>query len=334
MTAPGAADTAAGLARWLGELWNEPVQVANLSESSAGARRRNVLFDANVGGRVVPLAATILPTLEIMIVDVGTEAGVRTLAEEHGVPTPHIHGVCHDHSYVGGPFFISDRIEGETIPRRVLRLAAATANGGRVVEQIGAGLAHLHHIDPALAPPLLPRLAGDRPIAWALAALEEAVANLLQPEPVFDYGLRWLRERRPSEPERITIIHTDVRNGNIIVGPDGLQAILDWEGSRLGDPAEDTAWTCTRMWRFGEDHLTIGGLGTVEQLRAGYEGAGGTWDDPRFRWWRVLLTLRWGTGLAGQTAQHLDGRFRSIVMAGSGRRVPELCYDALLLMKP
>ena len=62
--------------------------------------------------------------------------------------------------------------------------------------------------------------------------------------------------------------------------------------------------------------------------------AGGIWDDDRFRWWRALGTLRWGLGLAGQAAQHLDGRYRSIVMAGSGRRVSELAYDLLLLVRP
>ena len=57
-------------------------------------------------------------------------------------------------------------------------------------------------------------------------------------------------------------------------------------------------------------------------------------DADRIRWWRVLTNLRWGCGLANQTAQHLDGRFRSIVMAGSGRRVSELAWDTLMLVRP
>jgi hypothetical protein len=48
----------------------------------------------------------------------------------------------------------------------------------------------------------------------------------------------------------------------------------------------------------------------------------------------VLGTLRWGVGLAGQAAAHLDGRARSIVMAGSGRRLAEMAYDLLLLVRP
>ena len=78
----------------------------------------------------------------------------------------------------------------------------------------------------------------------------------------------------------------------------------------------------------------VGGLGGLDSFRDAYVAAGGTWNDERFRWWRVLGTLRWGLGLAGQTRQHLDGSYPSIVMAGSGRRVPELEYDTLLLIRP
>ena len=167
-----------------------------------------------------------------------------------------------------------------------------------------------------------------------LVRMREMVNELLQPEPAFSYGLRWLEDHRPDEPARSTIVHGDARNGNLIISERGLVGILDWEGAHIGDPFDDVAWPCTRMWRFGEDELTVGGLARVAVLREGYEAGGGSWDDERFRWWRALGTLRWGLGLAGQAAQHLDGRFRSIVMAGSGRRVSELAYDLLLLVRP
>ena len=174
--------------------------------------------------------------------------------------------------------------------------------------------------------------APTEPVAAALDGVTVAIANLLQPEPAFSYVLRWLREHRPTEPTTRRIVHADVRTGNIIVDRTGLRSILDWETAKIGDPIEDVAWVCTRMWRFGEDHMTVGGLGTVDTLRDAYVAAGGTWDDERFRWWRVLVTMRWGTGLAGQAAMHLDGRFSSVVMAASGRRVAENAYDALMLI--
>lgn len=328
------ADLAAGLAAWASHHWGEPVTVDRVAASSAGARRSNVLFDAAVGDRTLHLVATILPTAAIQLLDVAAEAAVRTVAEEAGVPAPHIHGVCLDPSYVGGPFFVSTRVDGETIPRRVLRLVEQEGIGELVAAQLGTALAHLHAIDPALAPPALARPRNGTPVAEALDMVVALLDTLLQPEPAFAYGVRWLREHRPGEPPTMSIVHTDVRNGNVIVGPDGLRAILDWEGARVGDPMEDVAWVCTRMWRFREDARTVGGFAGIEPYRAAYEAAGGTWDDERFRWWRVLGTLRWGIGLAGQAAAHLDGRFRSIVMAGSGRRVPELAYDTLLLVRP
>lgn len=62
--------------------------------------------------------------------------------------------------------------------------------------------------------------------------------------PTFAHGMRWLERHRPSEPARTTIVHSDIRTGNIIVGEDGLRAILDWETTRIGDPMEDVAWPC------------------------------------------------------------------------------------------
>ncbi len=323
-----------GLARWLAEQWGEPVTVENLTVSSAGARRINALFDATSEHHREALAATVMPTPEIQILDVASEAAVRLLAERHGVPVPHVHGVCVDDSFTGGPFFVSSRIDGETIPRRVLRLVDEHAIGQRLGRQLGHALGSLHAIDGAEAPAALARPPGDRPIALALSTVRTNVAALLQPEPAFSYGLRWLELNQPPEPERCVIVHSDTRNGNLIVGADGLRAILDWEGAHVGDPMEDVAWPCTRMWRFGVDSLTVGGFADIADLRRGYEDAGGHWDDARFRWWRVLGTLRWGTGLAGQAAAHLDGRFRSIVMAGSGRRVSELAFDVLQLVRP
>jgi aminoglycoside phosphotransferase (APT) family kinase protein len=335
VTAPPASpDVAGGLAAWLGEQWGCPVTVTNLSVSSAGARRGNVLFDAVAEDRTVGLVATILPTSEIMINPITAEAEVRNLAERNGVPTPHIHGVCLDEGYVGGPFFVSDRVEGETVPRRVLRLVHAEGIGERVVAQLGEALGRLHAVDPALAPEDLVDAGADDPTALALLAADTAVGELLQPRPALALGLRWLERNLPGPPPRRTIVHGDARNGNLIVSADGLRAVLDWEGSkRNGDPMEDLAWPALRMWRFREDEREIGGFAGRDPYVAGYEGAGGAFDAERFHWWKVLGTLRWALGLAGQAGAHLDGRFSNIVMAASGRRVPELEWDLLMLLR-
>ena len=333
-TATGA-DLGQGLARFLTERYGERFTVTKLDASSAGARRGNVLFDAEGESRTMSLVATILPTAEIEINPITAEAAVRSLAEEHGVPVPHIHAVCTDASYVGGPFFLSQRVDGESVPRRVLRLVHAEGNGERVAAQLGEALGRLHSIEPALAPENLNDNASTNPAEAALTGAARGVADLPLPRPALTLGVRWLERHLPGPPARRTIVHTDARNGNIIVSARGLEAVLDWEGTvRHGDPMQDLAWPALRMWRFREDGCEIGGFAGREPYIAGYERGGGTFDEARFHWWKVLGTLAWGLGLAGQTAAHLDGRFRSIVMAASGRRVPELEWDLLMLVRP
>jgi aminoglycoside phosphotransferase (APT) family kinase protein len=327
-------DLPAQLGSWLSEQRGEPVEVRGLAMSSAGARRVNALFDAVAASGTQRLALTMIPYVAVQITDVRDEAAIRTLAEEAGVPVPHVHHVCTDESVLGGPFFISTAVEGETVPRRLLRLVHSKGIGELVATQLGDAIAHLHRVDPARAPAALVRPPGNAPVAAALEGLDVSIDALLDPSPTFAYGRRWLERNAPAEPPVMTVVHSDIRTGNIIVGEDGLRAILDWEGARVGDPMEDVAWPCTRMWRFREDERLVGGMGGLDSLREAYVAAGGSWDEERFRWWRVLGTIRWGLGLAGQARQHLDGSYPSIVMAGSGRRVPELEYDALLLMRP
>ena len=318
---------------WLAAEWHvEPAsfEVRITGQSTAGARRRNLTLEIDGGPRPGRFVATVLPTADIAILSMADEAAVRMLAREHGVPVPEVVAVCLDESVLGGQFFVSEFLDGETIPRRLLRLVADAGIGTHVVEQLGDAFGRLHAIDPAAAPAAL--AAPVAPVAAALDGVTAAIGQLLQPEPAFSYVLRWLRQHRPDEPTTRRVVHADVRTGNIIVDRTGLRSILDWETSKIGDPIEDLAWVCTRMWRFGEDHLAVGGLGTVDTLRDAYVRAGGTWDEERFRWWRVLVTMRWGTGLAGQAAMHLDGRFSTVVMAASGRRVAEMAYDALMLV--
>jgi aminoglycoside phosphotransferase (APT) family kinase protein len=322
------------LAAWLGEQEGQPVTIDGLAISTAGARRVNALFSATFGGETRRLALTMIPSASIQLLEVAGEAGVRTLAEQGGVPTPHIHYVCSDASVLGGTFFISTAVDGETVPRRVLRLVEAKGIGELVTTQLGDAMAKLHAVDASKAPASVPRPASTGPIGQAMEIVERVYAGLLTPSPTFSYAVRWLERNAPSEPAAQTIVHTDIRNGNIIVGEDGLRAILDWEGTRIGDPIEDVAWVCTRMWRFREDARTVGGFAGVPFLRDAYIAGGGTWDEDRFRWWRVMGTARWGMSLSGQARGHLDGSYRSIVMAASGRRVPELEYDTLLLLRP
>jgi aminoglycoside phosphotransferase (APT) family kinase protein len=330
---PTLEETGEGLARFLSEVRNEPVRVTDLRMASAGARRRNVLFTAEGPSGAHALVATIIPTADVQIQPIAVEAGNLRLAREVGMPVAEVIADTDDPSWVGGPFFVSTLVEGESVPRQVLRLVDADPTlGPRLARQCGAALARLHTTPVDRAPEGIEAPPdGLTPVTSALANLREEMEGLLQPSPVFELAIRWLTETAPDD-DRTVIVHGDFRNGNLMVGPDGLRAVFDWEGSRLGAPMGDLAWMSVRMWRFRNDHLPIGGFAGVDDLRAGYEEAGGTWDDSTYHWWKVLGTYRWGLGLAKQARQHLDGEFPSIVMAASGRRVAEMEYDVLRLL--
>ncbi|MDQ3468466.1 MAG: phosphotransferase family protein [Actinomycetota bacterium] len=328
-------DVPVGLANALGEAWGADVTVSGLSSTTAGARRQNIVFTAAVDGEQRRLVATIVPAGETLINSIAAEAGVRAVAETAGVVVPHVHLARDEGGAVGGPFMVSDFVPGETVPRRVLRLVAERGIGDLVASQLGESLARLHGIEPVCVGVPLRTLEtpGPAPEA-ALAGLAGAVDELPQARPAMALGLRWLERHLPPAPPRPTIVHTDVRNGNVIVGDDGLRAVLDWEGAlAAGDPMQDVAWPALRMWRFREDAAEIGGFAGRAPYIAGYEAAGGAFDEERFEWWKVEGTLRWAVGLAAQAMAFLDGRVPNIVMAASGRRVSELEWDLLMLIR-
>jgi hypothetical protein len=124
--------------------------------------------------------------------------------------------------------------------------------------------------------------------------------------------------------------------GNLLVGPEGLRGVLDWELAHGGDPAEDIGWLCAPAWRFGGSG-DVGGVGSVDELLAAYESAGGGRIDPAtVHWWQVYATVKWATICALQASAHLSGATRSVELAAIGRRVCESEWDlcALLWVTP
>ena len=117
VVAPWAQATSEGLGRYLGELWDKDVEVTLDEVASTGARRRNVLFSADDGSTTHKLVATIVPNAALQIQDFMLEPDMVRVAERHGAIVAHVLGATTDESYVGGPFFVTERVEGETVPR-------------------------------------------------------------------------------------------------------------------------------------------------------------------------------------------------------------------------
>ncbi|MDB5616271.1 phosphotransferase family protein, partial [Tardiphaga sp.] len=221
------------------------------------------------------------------------------------------------------------RVEGETIPRKILRDQKFVKVRPRLARQCGGILAAIHGI----AQPEWPELRRMTPAA-EIVQLEQEYRSFDWPRPVFELALRWLRNHDPGPSAEVTLVHGDFRHGNLIIGPDGVRAVLDWELAHTGDPMEDLGWICVNSWRFGEIDRPVGGFGTREELFAGYEAAGGRVDPARVNFWEVMGTLRWGIMCCGMMQRFRLSPDHSMERAMIGRRSSETEIDLLRLLAP
>ena len=261
------------------------------------------------------------------------EFALLAAAHAAGLRVPRVRWCEEDAGVLGSPFFVMDFVAGETLARRLLRDAEYAPARTALPGQLAAALAGIHALD-ARAPGLafLPRPPVDAtPAAAELERHEQLYrAVTLDPHPALELALRWLAAAPPG-PRAETLVHGDFRIGNVIFGPEGLRAVLDWELAHVGDPLEDLGWLCVRSWRFGADDRPVGGLCQREEFFAAYARAGGTPVDPAaVRWWEVFGNLKWAIICVMQARSFVDGA-RSVELASLGRRVAEMELELLEL---
>ncbi|MFL5871332.1 MAG: phosphotransferase family protein [Solirubrobacterales bacterium] len=226
---------------------------------------------------------------------------------------------------------LMEYVEGTSVAPRVLRRAELAEARDRLPAQLGTALARIHSVDRARIT-ALPGGESD-PALEACELWERTVDGVGEPLPAVEAGLRWLRLHRPPPPERIALVHGDFRLGNLIVDPDGLAAVIDWELCHAGDPAEDIGWLCIRSWRFGNDDRPVAGVGELDELFAAYERAGGVRPDAeRLTWWEAMGNVKWAVICARQAHDHLTGARPSAELASLGRRICEPEWDLLTLI--
>ena len=217
----------------------------------------------------------------------------------------------------GHEAFAMERVDGETIGRRIVRDPPAG-----LPEQLAEQLARIHAVEPL---DFLAR--GD-----VIARFYDELDSVGEPHPAIEYGLAWVRERLPPAGE-LTFCHGDFRIGNFAVDNGGLVAVLDWEFAHVGDPVEDVAWPIVRAWRFGVDAKRLGGVGEVEPYLERYNELTGrdvTLADLDV--WEVFGNIKWAIGCLTQSRRHLNGQDRSVEYAVLGRMAAEMEYELLELI--
>lgn len=260
-----------------------------------------------------------------------TEAQLMACARDVGVPEPEVYYVLQASDGLGEGF-IMEWLDGETLGARIVKIPELDGIRPKLAFECGQVMARIHSVDLD-ATGLRDKLE-HAPPEFFVNQTWERYKLLETPQPMIDYAGRWLMDHLPTDYES-TLVHNDFRNGNFMVTPEGINAVLDWEIAHIGDPMRDLGWICTNSWRFGRSELPVGGFGEYEDLFAGYESVTGRKVDPdHVKFWEVFGSFWWAVGCLGMAEHYRNGPDKTVERPAIGRRSSECQVDCVNLLIP
>lgn len=193
------------------------------------------------------------------------EADILTVLERHGLPVPHVYGVCPEPSG-----FVMECKPG----RANLDTAESQQEREAVLDQYVDALVAMHAIDIEEFVAIgLQKPKDDAALSVGDLPIWEGMFrhNKKRPEAAIEFCLRWLKANSPADRSQCVFLHADA--GQFIFQDSELTALLDFELSYLGDPAADLAGLRTRD--ISEP------LGDLSRAYRRYEDKTGTTIDSR-----------------------------------------------------
>jgi aminoglycoside phosphotransferase (APT) family kinase protein len=263
------------------------------------------------------------------------EFALLCAAARASVTVPQPLWLCQDATVIGRPFFLMRWVDGTAAGHVLTRDGGPVTDRAQLAQRLGHELALIHSIRPP-RPDLAFLGVGDVPPAMqAVRLLRRDLDRLPTTHPALEWGMRWLERQAPPRGD-IVLCHGDYRTGNYLVDAQGgLTGILDWEFAGWGDALQDIGWFCARCWRFGADEREAGGIGQRADFYRGYERASGrTLDPAQVRYWELMAHVRWAVIALAQAQRHASGEETSLLLALTGRIVPELEHEVLTMTEP
>jgi aminoglycoside phosphotransferase (APT) family kinase protein len=301
---------------------------------SAGASRETYRISARIQGEEQLLALRRAPDTGRSAMGQGPgleiEAKLFAAARAAGVPGPQVLLVLEPDDGLGSGFAM-EWIGGETLGAKIARAPEFEGIRRSLAHQCGAILARLHRTDTAELQGALETFTPEHSVRKTNAAYLE----LGSAQPMIDFTAKWLLANLPkSRP--LTLVHSDFRNGNLIVHPDrGVVAVLDWELAHIGDPMRDLGWLMTRSWRFGVPGKPVGGFGEADDFFDGYESVPGhRVDRGAVRFWEVFGSFWWAVGTLSMAQSWRSGAESSVERPAIGRRSSECQIDCVNMIIP
>ena len=216
------------------------------------------------------------------------------------------------------PFFVMERIDGCESQFTALLDASFAPHRDDLARRMYEVLADIAAM-PVAGLPATESSAVPAPAeCWAreLDHWADIIArNALEPQPIAEAGIRWLRRHPPPPPPRVTVVHGDYRTGNFLYRGGAIHGVLDWEMAHFGDPLEDLAWSFMPAWQWARDGKAGGIADEDEALCVWSARSGLPVDRAALHWWQVFSCVKaqgiWLTG----AREFAEGRAQDIMLA-------------------
>ncbi len=330
-------DALAPLAEFLAQqVGCERVQIESCERLSGGAIQENWLLKARLSSGSWQaerrwVLRTDAPSSVAVSMDRAQEFAVLQAVHQAGVKAPEPLWLCRDTQVIGRDFFVMQALGGTASGHRLTTDPALEPTRAALCRELGDSLALLHRITPEHpALDFLPAVDAD-PVQASIDQYRCYLDALPGSHPVIEWGLRWCELNRPA-PVPSRLIHRDYRTGNYMVDRGRLEGVLDWEFTGWGDPREDIGWFTARCWRFARPDRLAGGVGELDDFLDGYAAVSGYRPGAEeLRFWQLMAHLRWAVVALQQAQRHLTGQQTSLELALTGRMVPELEHEILIL---
>ena len=245
------------------------------------------------------------------------EHRVLAALRDTDVPHPRLRAVCDDATVLGGPFYLTERVDGWSamqLDEWPAPFDTETDARAGLAVQLVDGIARLARVDwrrAGLEGFGRPDGFHDRQVDRWLGFLDRVRTREL---PGVDVTAEWLRRHRPRVYEP-GIMHGDYQFANVMFGhgaPARLAAIVDWEMCTVGDPLLDLGWALISYpagdlpASGGPSYVDYSGMPPRDDLLAHYEMVSGRPTDD-LTYYLILARFKLGIVLEQGVARHARG---------------------------
>lgn len=309
---------------------DDSMRVVGFKALPGGYGKETTLFEVEgttLSGGFVMRRDRLAPTMDNDCHHIDREYRVIRAAYENGFPAPDAVWLDTEHKLLpGGNFLVMTRAPG-TSGGDVFSASGAMSDD--FTDLLASSLAKLHalppmpelgHVSEMIAPDLWGLSCAQATEKYIRQVRDLYLSEMSVPSPAVLGFYGYLLANIPEAPERAVLLHGDVGFHNMIVDDGKLSALVDWEFSHIGDPAEDVGYA----------RNTAGSSLDWDRFMATYRASGGIEIAPeRLRFFRIWGHLRNLTACQMTSNAYEQGRVHELKLAHVGHSMTPMFLDAI-----